>query len=263
VKALATHVRFQRERFTPAAVAASHSPAAAGTASLPPADSMAFLAEAGIPVTPFAAAASEEDAVAAAQGIGFPVALKLNSPDVTHKTDVGGVILGVADEAGVRAAFRKFREIERSGGHRAGGAIVCAMAPAGREVIIGVTRDAQFGHAILFGLGGTLVEVLKDVSFRIVPLNEGDAAEMISEVRSAPLLHGVRGQKPADLAALKNLLLGVSRLVENNPDVEEMDLNPVFVYETGVLVADARVVFAAGAERSQTLASAAAMLKRA
>ncbi|MBI3670463.1 MAG: acetate--CoA ligase family protein, partial [Acidobacteria bacterium] len=196
---------------------------------------------AGIPVTAFAQAGTEGDAVEAARRIGFPVAVKLNSPDVTHKSDVGGVVLGVADEAGVRAAFRKFRQIEEAGGFRAGGALVCAMAPPGREVIVGVTRDSQFGHAVMFGIGGTLVEVLKDVSFRLVPLSGADAAEMISEVRGSRALRGVRGGKAADFAALKDLLLRVSDLVRKNPDVEEMDLNPVFVYEKGVLVADARV----------------------
>ncbi len=243
VKALACHVRFRRDRFR--LEAETSEPTTANPvlvpASLSPAESMGFLLRAGIPVTAFARAGTEEEAVEAVRRIGFPAAVKINSPDVTHKTDVGGVVLGVVNEAGVRAAFRKFREIEQAGGFRAGGALVCAMAPPGREVIVGVTRDSQFGHAVMFGIGGTFVEVLKDVAFRIVPLSDQDAAEMISEVRGSNVLRGVRGRKPADLAALKDLLLRVSDLVRNNPDVEEMDLNPVFVYEKGVLVADARV----------------------
>jgi acyl-CoA synthetase (NDP forming) len=242
VKALACHARFLRDRF-PLAVTATlgaHGPAVM-PASLPAADSLEFLAQAAIPVTAFAQAGSEEEAVQAARRIGFPVAVKINSPDVTHKTDVGGVLLGVADEDGVREAFRKLREIEQARGFRAGGALVCAMAPRGQEVIVGVTRDPQFGHAVMFGMGGVLVEILKDVSFRIVPLSERDAAEMIAEVRGARALAGVRGGKPADVAALQDLLLRVSRLIEKHPDIEEMDLNPVFVYGHGVLVADARV----------------------
>jgi acyl-CoA synthetase (NDP forming) len=242
VKALACHARFQRDRF-PLEVSASPSIAAA-PASLAAADSMQFLADAKIPVTRFAPGASEDEAVAAARRIGFPVAVKINSPDVTHKTDVGGVVLGVSDEAGVRAAFGKFRELEQARGWRAGGALVCAMAPAGREVIIGVTRDRQFGHAVMFGMGGTLVEVLTDVSFRIAPLSENDAAEMISECRAARVLAGVRGAKRADVAAIKDLLLTLSDLVHTHPEIEELDLNPVFVYERGLLVADARVAFA-------------------
>jgi acyl-CoA synthetase (NDP forming) len=206
--------------------------------------SMQFLPSAGIPVTAFAEAASEDEAVAAARRIGFPAAMKMNSPDVTHKSDVGGVVLGVADEAGVRAAFRKFRDIERAGGFRAGGALVCAMAQPGQEVIIGVTRDHQFGHAVMFGIGGTLVEIMRDVSFRMVPLSALDVREMIAEVRGARVLQGVRGGKPADVAALENLLLRISDLVQKHPEIEEMDLNPVFVYEKGVVVGDARVAMA-------------------
>lgn len=243
VKALARHIRFRGDHFRLEAGTSEPSTArpVLVPASLSPAESIGFLSRAGVPVTAFAPAGTEEEAVEAARRIGFPAAIKINSPDVTHKTDVGGVILGVANEAGVRAAFRKFRDIEQAGGFRAGGALVCAMAPPGQEVIVGVTRDPQFGHAVMFGIGGTLVEVLKDVAFRIVPLSDEDAAEMISEVRGSRILRGVRGGKPADLAALKDLLLRVSDLVQNNPDVEEMDLNPVFVYEKGVLVADARV----------------------
>jgi acetyltransferase len=258
VKALACYARFRRDRFpldTEAETVSAGHPSV--VASLPAADSMRFLATAGIPVTASARATTEDEAVEAARRIGFPVALKINSPDVTHKTDVGGVVLGVADDTAVRAAFRKFRDIEQTRGFRAGGALVCAMAPPGREVIIGVTRDAQFGHAIMFGMGGTLVELLKDVSFRIVPLSGQDAAEMISEVRGARALKGVRGAKPADLAALKDLLLRVSDLVSKNPDIEEMDLNPVFVYEKGVLVADVRIAQSTSAAAPASLHGAA------
>jgi len=241
VKALACHIRFRRDHFCPEASKPTIARPVLVPASLSPAESIEFLSRAGIPVTAFASAGTEEEAVEAARRIGFPAAVKINSPDVTHKTDVGGVVLGVANEAGVRAAFRKFREIEQRGGFRAGGALVCAMAPPGQEVIIGVTRDPQFGHAVMFGMGGTLVEVLKDVAFRIAPLSDQDATEMISEVRGSSVLRGVRGGEPADLTTLKDLLLRVSDLIRNNPHVEEMDLNPVFVYEKGVLVADARV----------------------
>ena len=246
VKAMACHARFRRDKFPlhTASEKPAHAATASAPASLPAAESMEFLAKAGLPVTAFAHAGSAEQAVEAARRIGYPVAVKINSPDITHKTDVGGVVLGVADDAGVRAAFRKLKQIEESRGLRAGGALLCAMAPAGWEVIVGVTRDPQFGHAIMFGMGGTLVEVLKDVSFRMAPLSQQDAAEMISEVRSAAALRGVRGQPPADLAAVADLLVRVSRLLEQNPTVEEMDLNPVFVYQKGLLVADVRVALA-------------------
>jgi acyl-CoA synthetase (NDP forming) len=119
------------------------------------------------------------------------------------------------------------------------------MAAPGREVIVGVTRDLQFGHAVMFGLGGTLVEVLRDVSFRIVPFSAKDAGEMIGETRGARVLEGVRGAKPADLAELARFLARVSDLVARHPEIDEMDLNPVIVHERGLTVVDARVALSA------------------
>jgi acyl-CoA synthetase (NDP forming) len=148
----------------------------------------------------------------------------------------------VADEAGVRAAFQAMGEIGKRIGARDGGTLVSAMAPPGLEVVVGVIRDLQFGPAVMFGLGGVLVEVLEDVAFRILPLTEKDAAEMIAEIRGARVLRGVRGGKPADVAALRQLLVQVSDLVSKHPEIGEMDLNPVIVYERGLRVVDARVV---------------------
>ena len=165
---------------------------------------------------------------------------------MTHKSDVGGVILNVTDEAGVREAFRTVAEIARRIGARDGGVLVSAMAPPGLEVVVGVTRDLQFGHAVMFGLGGVLVEILGDVAFRVVPLTEKDAAEMIAEIRGAPVLGGVRGGKPADVAGLRHLLVRVSDLVMKHPEIGQMDLNPVIVYEKGLNIVDARVVPADG-----------------
>ena len=241
VKALSCHVRFHRGRFPLAAEETAHASKVPARA-ISPADSMQLLALAGFPLTRFRRAGSEEEAAAAARGIGFPVAVKMNSPDVTHKSDAGGVFLNVADETGVRAAFRAIRDAEGRLGARAGGALVCAMAPAGQEVIVGVTRDQQFGHAVMFGLGGIFVEVMKDVSFRVAPLSERDAAEMVSEIRGYRALTGLRGKPPADLGALRALLRQVSAFLASNPQIEEMDLNPVIVHERGLSIADARVV---------------------
>ncbi len=246
VKALSCHVRFARDRFPPAKEAPPAAPAVATPGkSLSPADSMAFLERDGLPVVSSRQASSEEEAAAAARQIGYPVVVKLNSLDVTHKSDVGGVLLNVKDEAGVRKAFADLAGIARRLGARQGGVLVSAMAPAGHEIIIGVTRDLQFGHAVMFGLGGTLVEILQDVSLRIVPFSEKDAAEMIAETRGARLLQGVRGGGPADVAALARLLVEVSRLVAKHPEIDEMDLNPVIVHEEGLTVVDARVVLSA------------------
>ncbi len=242
VKALSCHARFARDVFpltaeAPAATA-SRAPAAK---SLSPADSIGFLSREGLRVVASGQASSEEEAVAAASEIGYPVAVKMNSPDVTHKSDVGGVILNVKDEAGVLKSFRDLAAIAQRLGARPGGVLVSAMAAPGHEVIVGVTRDLQFGHAVMFGMGGTLVEVFRDISFRIVPFFEKDAAEMIEETRGARLLRGFRGGRPADVAALARLLVQVSNLVAKHGEIEEMDLNPVIVHEKGLIVVDARI----------------------
>jgi acyl-CoA synthetase (NDP forming) len=241
VMALSCHARFRRDRFPPAGEGPAH-PARPAARALSPADSMELLARASFPVTRFAGAGTEDDAAAAARAIGFPVAVKMNSPDVTHKSDAGGVFLNVVDEAGLRDAYRAIREAETRLGARPGGALVCAMAPAGQEVIVGVTRDPQFGHAVMFGLGGIFVEVMRDVSFRVAPLTETDAAGMISEIRGYRALTGLRGKPPADLAAIRSLLLQLSAFLSSHPGIEELDLNPVIVHQRGLVIADARVV---------------------
>jgi acetyltransferase len=252
VRALACHARFDRSRFPrePERQEIPFGPARGPILS--PADSMAVLARNGFPVVAYRAAGTAEEAVAAAREIGFPVAVKMNSVDVTHKSDVGGVILNLTDEAGVRRAFDAIREIVKRIGATDGGVLVSAMAPPGQEVVVGLTRDLQFGHAVMFGLGGTLVEILKDVAFRVVPVTGKDAAEMIAEIRGARVLQGVRGGKPADVAALQRLLVQVSSLAMKQPEIAEMDLNPVIAYEHGLLIVDARVVPADGSESFRT-----------
>jgi acyl-CoA synthetase (NDP forming) len=248
VKAFSCHVRFARNRFAATEEAsAGAAPPAPSAKSLSPADSMAFLSREGIPVVSSRHASSEEEAAGAARQIGYPVAVKLNSPDVTHKSDVGGVLLNIRDEAGVRKAFRDLAGVARRLQAREGGVLVSAMAPPGQEIIVGVTRDLQFGHAVMFGMGGVLVEVLRDVSFRIVPFSEKDAEEMIQETRGAKVLEGVRGGKPADRDALRTLLVQVSDLVARHPEIDEMDLNPVIVHEKGLAIVDARVALSAQA----------------
>lgn len=246
VKALSCFSRLDRRTFPVHEVGAGAAPSGQGGAgpgtTMTPAASMSFLAGMGFPVVASAPADTEDEAVAAARRIGFPVAVKINSPDVTHKTDVGGVVLDAGDEPAVRAAFRKIGEAARRAGARDGGVVVCAMAPPGLEVIVGVTRDLQFGPAVMFGIGGILVEVMRDVSFRLAPLSEEDARAMVAEVRGARILAGVRGRAPADVAAVRALLLRVSDLAARTPGLREMDLNPVIVHESGLSVVDARLV---------------------
>lgn len=245
VKALSCFSRFDRKRF-PRGEAPEPSPVLRpvdGTGRLlTPSESIDLLAGQLFPVVRSIAAVGEAAAIEAARKIGFPVAVKIDSAEVSHKSDIGGVILGVRDEAEVRAAVRRIGEAANRGGARGGGVLVSAMAEPGVEVIVGVTRDPQFGHAVLFGIGGVLVEVLKDATFRLVPLSDRDAEEMIGEIRGGSILTGIRGRPAADLDAIRDLLLLVSAFAEKNPRLREMDLNPVIVRESGLSIVDARVV---------------------
>ncbi|MEX0682636.1 MAG: acetate--CoA ligase family protein [Dehalococcoidia bacterium] len=209
-------------------------------------ESKQVLAAAGIPVAAARLAATADDAAKAAAEVGFPVVLKIVSPDVTHKSDVGGVKVGLADEAAVRAAFAEIVALVKAAQPKARieGVAVQHMARPGTEVIVGMSKDPQFGPVLMFGLGGIFVEVLKDVTFRIVPLEPRDAQQMIAEIKGHAILDGVRGGEPADTAALADLLLKLSAFVEANPQVEELDLNPVFAYKDGVIAVDARIVIA-------------------
>jgi len=207
-------------------------------------EAFALLERFGLPIVPYAAAATADEAAAAADRLGYPVALKVVSPDILHKTDVGGVALGLADAPAVRRAFADVQARARAAGPQAAlrGALIARMAAPGAEVIIGMTRDPQFGPAIMFGLGGIFVEVYKDVAFRLPPLTEADAREMIGEIKGLPILTGFRGRPPCDLDALTRCILSVSRLIEARPDLEELDLNPILAYPTGCVVVDAKVV---------------------
>ena len=199
---------------------------------------------AGVPVAKTVLATTEEEAKAHAEQIGYPVVLKIVSPDISHKSDIGGVKLGLEDGAAVTAAFNEIIANAKSAEPDASitGVAVQQMAPAGTEVIIGMTTDPQFGPVLMFGLGGIMVEVLKDVSFRVVPLAERDAEQMIDEIKGKAILDGVRGQPAADKAAIKSAILKVSEFVERNPDVAELDLNPMLVYPDGAIAVDARIV---------------------
>jgi acetate---CoA ligase (ADP-forming) subunit beta len=204
------------------------------------------LAEAGVPVVTATLARSREEAIAAAKEAGFPAVLKIVSNEITHKSDVGGVKLNLQDEAAVGEAFDAIMAAARAAAPQAAidGVSVQKMAAPGTEVIVGVNTDPQFGPVIMFGLGGILVEVLEDVAFRIIPIEPRDARQMVREIKGVKLLQGYRGQPPADTEALEQLLLKVSAFVEAHPEVEELDLNPVFAYAQGAVAVDARIVLA-------------------
>ncbi|HVP04259.1 MAG TPA: acetate--CoA ligase family protein [Dehalococcoidia bacterium] len=211
-------------------------------------ESKEVLARAGIPVTQAVLAATAPEAGKAAKKMGFPVVLKIVSPDITHKSDVGGVIVGLKSKKDVEAGFAAIMKAVRKKQPKARveGIAVQKMAPEGTQVIVGMSKDPQFGPVMMFGLGGVLVEVLKDVSFRIVPLEPRDAKQMVREIKGYPVLQGARGKDAADVPAIESLILKLSQFAEANPQVEEIDLNPVFAYPDGVIAVDARIVIGDG-----------------
>ena len=206
-----------------------------------------LLEDAGVPVSPARLAKSSDEAAKMADGLGYPVVLKIVSPQITHKSDVGGVALNLNSATEVREAFDRIVASAKQHEPSAtiDGAAVQRMERQGIEVIIGMTKDPQFGAVLMFGLGGVMVEILKDVAFRIIPINERDARQMIDEIKGKPLLDGYRGSEPADVEKLRALLLQVSSFIEQHPEVEELDLNPVFAYRGGAIAVDARIVLAA------------------
>lgn len=203
-----------------------------------------LLKKAGIPVVEAKLARSKKEAIALSKAMGFPVVLKISSSDVVHKSDSGGVKLGLANGAQVGKAYSEILSSIKKAYPEAEieGVSVQPMAPPGVEVIVGMSKDPQFGPVLMFGLGGILVEVLKDVSFRIVPVSERDAREMIKEIKGYPVLQGYRGQKPASIPALEQLIVKVSQFIETNPQIKELDLNPIFAYSDKAVAVDARIV---------------------
>ncbi len=180
-------------------------------------------------------AADADQAVATADRIGYPVVLKIASPDILHKTDVGGVRVGIQTAADVRDAFDLivYRAQRYVPGARIWGCLVQEMVPKGTEILIGMSRDPQFGPLVTFGLGGIYVEALKDVTFRVAPLDRAEAMAMLGEIRAHALIEGVRGQKPLDKEAIADALLRISQLVTDFPNIVELDINPLMVYEQG------------------------------
>ncbi len=212
--------------------------------SLTELESKQILKEVGINTTEIGLARSKEEAVAYSQELGFPVVLKIVSPDILHKTDVGGVKLSLNNEEDVGNAYDEIISAikKHQPSAKIQGVSVQPMARPATEVIIGMSKDPQFGPVLMFGLGGILVEILKDISFRIVPLTMRDANEMIREIKGYPVLEGYRGQEPANIAVLEQMLLKVSEFVESKPEIKELDINPIFAYRDSALAIDARVI---------------------
>jgi acetyltransferase len=222
---------------------------AAGRAELGEAEAREIVTAYGFRVPRSIEARTEAEAVEAAQQLGFPVVLKVSSPDILHKSDVGGVRLGLQDAEDVRRGCRDILEDVRRRAPKADvrGVLVQEMIRGGREVILGVSRDPQFGPLVMVGLGGIYVEILKDVVFRLAPVSEEEAREMLSELKSYALLGGARGEKPADVEAIVKSIQRVSQLVVDFPQIAEMDINPLVAFPEGqgAVALDARMALRA------------------
>ena len=203
-------------------------------------ESKKFLAGYGVVVTEERVATSEEDAVAAAAKIGYPVALKASGEEFTHKTELDLIVLGIKDEGEVRTAFKKLtshpdvpvKEI-----------LVQRMIKGDRELVVGLTRDPQFGPCVMFGLGGVLTEILEDVTFRMAPLSRWDAMDMMNDIRAKKILDSFRGKPPVDRDALANILIAVGRIGMEVGEVREIDINPLKIINGKPIAVDALVVF--------------------
>ena len=200
--------------------------------------------EAGLQVTDTRLAVTKKDAIAMSAEMGFPVVLKIVSPEILHKTEANGVKLNLKTSDEVAKAFDEIMASakEKFPNVNIHGVAVQRMAKSGLEIIIGMTLDAQFGPVLMFGLGGIFVEVKKDVSFGITPITKRDAGEMIRSIKGYPLLNGFRGAPKVDVANLESWLLKLSDFAQTYPEVKEFDLNPIFAYAQGAMVVDARII---------------------
>jgi acetyltransferase len=198
----------------------------------------------GIPVAEWVTASSPGEALEAAERLGYPLALKILSPHISHKSDVGGIVLGIEDEEDLKQACAEMlsRVEQEASEFPLEGFLLQRMVYGGREVILGGKRDPSFGPVVMFGLGGVYVEVFDDVAFRVAPLTRQDAEEMIAEVKGSRLLRGVRGEKPSDIEAVVNCLLRLSQLLQDFPAIAEVDMNPLIVLEKGAVAVDARII---------------------
>lgn len=211
--------------------------------------------EYGIPIPPFGVVTSPLEAARVGKSIGYPIVMKIVSPDILHKSDVGGVRLGVSTEEDAKKAYEDIMSniLSKQPDAKIDGILVAKAADkpmdhkgeAGHsdvlEVIIGAVRDPEFGYAVMFGLGGIFVEIAKDVTFRVTPVTREDALGMMSEIKAGHMLEGVRGRAPRDKDALADIIVALSRLVQENPSISSVDLNPVLSFDRGACVVDAKI----------------------
>ncbi|UCF85955.1 MAG: acetate--CoA ligase family protein, partial [Desulfobacteraceae bacterium] len=207
-------------------------------------ESRDLLQEYGIPLPEAELVSDSGRAIEVAEKISYPLAMKIVSPDIIHKSDAGGIKLALNSEKDIEKAFEEIVEnaCKLTTRERIVGTLVSPMVAKGQECIIGMIRDPQFGPVIMFGLGGIFVEVLKDVSFRVAPLAEEDIDQMITDIKGYKVLNGIRGETPKDIEAIKGILAKVSEIAIDNPEINEIDLNPVIVHERGASIVDSRVI---------------------
>lgn len=207
-------------------------------------EAKAICAEYRMPVPAYELVKTPTQASAVAGRLGYPIVLKIVSQDILHKTEAGGVILNIGNASEAEEGFSRIVGNAEKYNPQAKieGVLVQKMVPQGTEVIIGGLMDSQFGQTLMFGLGGVFVEILRDVSFRVAPITEQDAREMIREIKAYQILEGYRGRRPCDQNSIVDILLKASQLMMENPQISQMDLNPVMVYEEGASIVDARMI---------------------
>lgn len=198
----------------------------------------------GIPVPRSRLVKSLDEAVKATQEIGFPVVVKIVSEDIPHKSDAGCVVVGVSDAEGLKAAYKRVVDnaLKFNPSASIRGVLVEEVVPKGVEVAVGGLRDPEFGPAVMFGLGGIFIEVMKDVSFRVAPVSEEEAKEMMMEIRGFKILQGYRGSEAVDLEALVKIIVSASKMIVENEEISQLDLNPIIASRQGAKAVDARVI---------------------
>jgi len=211
--------------------------------NLTEAEAYELLSKYGLPVPKYSVASSEEEALKQATGLEFPLVMKIVSPDIIHKTDIGGIKMNISNLAQIKKAYKSiiYHVMKNKPEARIHGMLFYKQAPKGVEVIVGMIRDPQFGPTVMFGLGGIFTEILKDVAFRVCPVERADIEEMLTEIQGIKMLQGYRGQARCDVNAIIDIILQISRLALDHPAIRGIDLNPILTYEKGALVVDAKV----------------------
>ena len=211
--------------------------------NLTEAEAYEMLSKYGIPVPKYSVVSSEEEAIQIAKKLGFPLVMKIVSPDIIHKTDIGGIEMNVSNLEQIKKAYKSiiYHVMENKPEARINGMLFYKQAPKGVEVVVGMIRDPQFGPTVMFGLGGIFIEILKDVTFRVCPVERADIEEMLTEIQGIKILQGYRGQPRCDVNAIIDIIMEIARLALDYPVIKEIDLNPIMVYEKGALVVDGKV----------------------